>query len=301
MDGGSLDFIGRVPEPIVGRVLKSVLLGIVYLLGLKIMHRDIKPSNILINSAGAIKLCDFGVSAVLTKSLTSTFIGTNAYMAPERVKGVPYTVKSEVWALGLTLVELALGRYPYGDPTKDVNLLTPLELAQYIVHEAPPRLAAGTFRPELIDLCARCMMPQPEHRPTPEGLATHPYFLMYAAIGDGDPELVTWIRSVVQERRAKQAGGAAAAAAAAQAQAQAVQLQQAQAQHVHAQAQAQAAHAQVQAQVQAQHAFAQVQAGTPPGHLPPQLIIDGGPPGQLPPSSLQPMHSPEPGSTFMYM
>ena len=61
MDGGSLDFVGQVPEPIVGRVLKSLLLGIVYLLGLKIMHRDIKPSNILINSAGAIKLCDFGV------------------------------------------------------------------------------------------------------------------------------------------------------------------------------------------------------------------------------------------------
>lgn len=67
-----------------------------YLQELKIMHRDIKPSNILVNSEGAIKLCDFGVSTQLQQSMTATFVGTNAYMAPERVEGRPYTVRSEV-------------------------------------------------------------------------------------------------------------------------------------------------------------------------------------------------------------
>lgn len=79
------------------------LQGLVYLQEMKIMHRDIKPSNILVNSEGAIKLCDFGVSTQLQQSMTATFVGTNAYMAPERVQGKPYTVRSEVSLASLRL------------------------------------------------------------------------------------------------------------------------------------------------------------------------------------------------------
>ncbi len=79
-----------------------------YLLSLKIMHRDVKPSNILLNTSGQVKLCDFGttlwrtppdaagVSAQLDQSITKTYIGTCAYMAPERIMGQPYTSSSEV-------------------------------------------------------------------------------------------------------------------------------------------------------------------------------------------------------------
>ena len=54
-----------VPEPMLGRLVTSVLRGVVYLLSLKILHRDIKPSNILINSGGVVKLCDFGTNRAL--------------------------------------------------------------------------------------------------------------------------------------------------------------------------------------------------------------------------------------------
>merc|ERR1712061_112739 len=77
------------------------------------MHRDIKPSNILVNSKGQVKLWDFGVSAYLIDSIARSFVGTRSYMGPERLTGEPeYTIKSDIWSLGITLIELAIGIYP---------------------------------------------------------------------------------------------------------------------------------------------------------------------------------------------
>lgn len=77
---------------------------------------DIKPSNILANSQGQIKICDFGVSGELINSIANTFVGTSTYMSPERIQGAQYTIKSDVWSLGISLVELAQGRFPFADP-----------------------------------------------------------------------------------------------------------------------------------------------------------------------------------------
>lgn len=87
-----------------------------------------KPPNILINFNGSIKLCDFGISGFLVESLAHTVqAGCQPYMAPERLSpGVSnitlkviklqafktnYDVRSDVWSLGMTIVELATGKW----------------------------------------------------------------------------------------------------------------------------------------------------------------------------------------------
>lgn len=127
MDGGSLDLIlkkaGRIPEPILGKLTASVLKGLIYLREQhSIMHRDVKPSNILVNSRGEIKICDFGVSGQLIDSMANSFVGTRSYMSPERLKGAQYSVQSDIWSVGLSLVEMAIGRYPIPQPDqKDID------------------------------------------------------------------------------------------------------------------------------------------------------------------------------------
>lgn len=122
MDAGSLDLVMkkaiRIPERILGKVSKAVVLGLQYLRKThKIIHRDVKPSNILVNSRGEIKLCDFGVSGQLIDSMANSFVGTRSYMAPERLQGSKYTVLSDIWSLGLSLIEMAIGRYPIPPPS----------------------------------------------------------------------------------------------------------------------------------------------------------------------------------------
>ncbi|KAF8987770.1 kinase-like domain-containing protein [Cyathus striatus] len=112
MDKGSFDSIykstGPIPIEVVAKVAWSVLEGLMYLYDVhRIIHR------------GKIKLCDFGVSGELINSIANTFVGTSVYMSPERIQGAEYSVKSDVWSLGITLIELAAGRFPFSDWTDD--------------------------------------------------------------------------------------------------------------------------------------------------------------------------------------
>ncbi|KAG1652570.1 Dual specificity mitogen-activated protein kinase kinase 1 [Nymphon striatum] len=121
MDGGSLDLIlkkaNSIPEEILGKISIAVLKGLSYLREKhQIMHRDVKPSNILVNSRGEIKICDFGVSGQLIDSMANSFVGTRSYMSPERLQGTYYSVQSDIWSMGLSLVEMAIGQYPVPPP-----------------------------------------------------------------------------------------------------------------------------------------------------------------------------------------
>ncbi|RDB18339.1 Dual specificity protein kinase FUZ7 [Hypsizygus marmoreus] len=132
MDKGSFDGIykkiGPIDIEVVGMLALAVLEGLTYLYDVhRIIHRDIKPSNILCNSQGEVKLCDFGVSGELINSIANTFVGTSVYMSPERIQGAEYSVKSDVWSLGISLIELALGRFPFSDAGSDDEDTSDLE------------------------------------------------------------------------------------------------------------------------------------------------------------------------------
>uniref|UniRef100_A0A5F9DA46 Dual specificity mitogen-activated protein kinase kinase 5 n=1 Tax=Oryctolagus cuniculus TaxID=9986 RepID=A0A5F9DA46_RABIT len=161
MDGGSLDVYRKIPEHVLGRIAVAVVKGLTYLWSLKILHRDVKPSNMLVNTRGQVKLCDFGVSTQLVNSIAKTYVGTNAYMAPERISGEQYGIHSDVWSLGISFMELALGRFPYPQP---------LQLLQCIVDEDSPVLPVGEFSEPFVHFITQCMRKQPKERPAPEEL-----------------------------------------------------------------------------------------------------------------------------------
>uniref|UniRef100_A0A674NYJ4 mitogen-activated protein kinase kinase n=1 Tax=Takifugu rubripes TaxID=31033 RepID=A0A674NYJ4_TAKRU len=112
MDGGSLDVYKRIPEHVLGRIAVAVVKGLTYLWSLKILHRDVKPSNMLVNTRGQVKLCDFGVSTQLVNSIAKTYVGTNAYMAPERISGEQYGIHADVWSVGISFMEVGCSLDP---------------------------------------------------------------------------------------------------------------------------------------------------------------------------------------------
>jgi mitogen-activated protein kinase kinase len=175
LDRISKDF-GPVRVDVLGKISVAILNGLIYLYDThRIMHRDIKPSNVLVNSRGQIKLCDFGVSGELVNSVADTFVGTSTYMAPERIQGAKYTIKSDVWSFGLTIMELAIGRFPFDSSEAqgggDAGMGGILDLLQQIVHEAPPRLPkSSAFPPILDEMIQSCLTNKADDRLTPKGL-----------------------------------------------------------------------------------------------------------------------------------
>ncbi|GAD92187.1 MAP kinase kinase Ste7 [Paecilomyces variotii No. 5] len=213
MDCGSLDRIskdfGPVRVDVLGKITESILAGLVYLYEThRIMHRDIKPSNVLVNSRGNIKLCDFGVATETVNSIADTFVGTSTYMAPERIQGGAYTVRSDVWSVGLTVMELAVGRFPFdasdssaGDRAS-AGPMGILDLLQQIVHEPAPKLPKSDAFPQILhDFVAKCLLKKPEERPTPRELYDKDAFLQAAKRTPVD--LQEWAVSMMEKHNRK--------------------------------------------------------------------------------------------------
>ncbi|KAJ1914936.1 Protein kinase C signaling pathway involved MAPKK protein [Mycoemilia scoparia] len=204
--GGSLDAIykrlksmnAQIGERVLGKIAEAVLNGLVYLHQSSIIHRDVKPSNILVTGKGRVKLCDFGVSGELVDSIAQTFVGTSYYMAPERIQGKGYAVQSDVWSLGLTLIEIAQNRFPF--PPAGHPEMTVIELLDYIVNVPIPTLNedSGRWSPECVKFVNLCMIKDPNQRPTPKQLLCHEFIKKSE---ERKLDLKKWIKSVWSDPR----------------------------------------------------------------------------------------------------
>lgn len=174
------DHLGEsIPEEILGKITVATLKALNYLKeNLMIIHRDVKPSNILLDKSGNIKLCDFGISGQLVDSIAKTRdAGCRPYMAPERIDpknfGRGYDVRSDVWSLGITLIETATGRFPYPKWNSVFDQLT------QVVQGDPPCLNDSRFSPEFIDFVNTCLLKDYELRPKYTKLLFHPFVERY--------------------------------------------------------------------------------------------------------------------------
>ncbi|GLT98720.1 hypothetical protein SLE2022_162110 [Rubroshorea leprosula] len=199
MDGGSLaDFLKKVktiPEPFLAAIFKQVLKGLAYLHHEKhIIHRDLKPSNLLINHRGEVKITDFGVSAIMTSTsgLANTFVGTYNYMSPERIIGGDYGNKSDVWSLGLVLLECATGKFPFSPPEAEEGWTNFYELMEAIVEQPPPCAPSDQFSSEFCSFISACVQKDPKDRKSAPELMTHPFMNMY---NDLDLDLSSYFTS----------------------------------------------------------------------------------------------------------
>ncbi|TDZ20205.1 Protein kinase wis1 [Colletotrichum orbiculare MAFF 240422] len=235
MDGGSIDklYAGGIPEGVLRKITYSTVMG---LKSLKdehnIIHRDVKPTNILANTRGQVKICDFGVSGNLVASIAKTNIGCQSYMAPERISGGgmavgadgTYSVQSDIWSLGLTIIECAMGRYPY-PPEVSSTIFSQLSA---IVEGEPPGLPEEGYSSTAHDFVKKCLNKIPKERPTYAALLQHPWMAPFSKIetiaeeaeegeeadavadavgqitltsGTEDEEVAQWVNSVLERKR----------------------------------------------------------------------------------------------------
>lgn len=189
---------GPIPEDMLGKISVSIVKALNYLKETHgVMHRDVKPSNVLLDHNGSVKLCDFGISGRLVDSKAKTrSAGCAAYMAPERIDppdpmNPDYDVRADIWSLGITLVELATGEFPYRDCS------TEFELLSRVMNEDPPQLPKEKgFSSNLNAFVRSCLMKDYKYRPKYHKLLRHPFILAFEC---KEVDLAGWLTAVLED------------------------------------------------------------------------------------------------------
>ena len=259
---GSLERVieagGLRDERGLARLAAHGLRALVQLHTVGLLHRDIKPANLLLSTGGEeLKVSDFGISTTLASAdaLANTWVGTMAFMAPERVLAASsesatsvadtargahgaggrtavhaaappspsggYGFPSDVWAMGLSLLSVALGRVPwlpvggaaveaaaegfsggggYWDLLKAIrDDPAPLHLLDSAFAAAVARRryahVVGAPSPQLVDFFARCLTKDPAKRATAVELLVHPFIAVHTDACPDGQDAFEWVAS----------------------------------------------------------------------------------------------------------
>lgn len=139
LSGGSLDDVLKdgplTPERVL-EVVEQIGPALDYAHSKQVLHRDLKPSNVLLDETGGAFLTDFGIARILGENSAPTLttqgvVGTPSYMSPEQAQGKELDGRSDLYALGVMMFELATGRRPF-------EADTPYSIAVMQVTTPPP-------------------------------------------------------------------------------------------------------------------------------------------------------------------
>ena len=131
--------------------------------GKGVVHRDIKPANVMDTTTGQAVLMDFGLAQIASAAskLTreGTTVGTSAYMSPEQTTGEKTDNRTDIWALGVVLYEMATGQAPFQGHYEQAILYS-------ILHEAPEPITAlrTGIPPELERIANKCLAKRADER-----------------------------------------------------------------------------------------------------------------------------------------
>ncbi|URE11735.1 hypothetical protein MUK42_33606 [Musa troglodytarum] len=174
----SSSFPDGLPETSIAVVLREILHALSYLHGQGHIHRDIKAGNILVDSDGSVKLADFGVSASIYESSSSSsffndMAGTPYWMAPEVIHShMGYGIKADIWSFGITALELAHGRPPLSHLPLSKSLMMKITNRLRLEEHGRKKKFSKAFK----DMVAACLCRDPSKRPSADKLLRHPFF-----------------------------------------------------------------------------------------------------------------------------
>lgn len=116
------------------RIVCDLLEALAYAHDHGVVHRDVKPANVMIDTAGRVKLTDFGVARLVDsnadRTLPGTMVGTPSYMSPEQVQGLAVGSRTDLFAVGIVLYQFLTGSRPFSGGG-------PWEIQRQIVHDQP--------------------------------------------------------------------------------------------------------------------------------------------------------------------
>lgn len=160
-------------ETEISSVIYMVLLGIKFIHSKKLINRDIKGRNILITKDGEVKLCDFGICRIYHKNRMKEIRGGSPYwMAPEILKKEEYNQNIDIWALGITCIELAEFEPPYSDFGSN-------EVIKQIIKSPPQGLSKPKkWSKEFNDFIRQCLLLDKNKRPMADELLKHDFITM---------------------------------------------------------------------------------------------------------------------------
>ncbi len=154
---------GPMPEDRIVEVFMPVLEAVACAHKHGVLHRDIKPLNILFTESGLAKVADFGIAKIVggetSVSVSGTRVGTSGYMSPEQVLNRPLDRRSDIYALGVTLYEMATGELPF-----KATSTTSVE-EQHLFQPPPPvRDVNPSVSDGLATIITRALAKKPEDR-----------------------------------------------------------------------------------------------------------------------------------------